>query len=290
MVKSIKRAYFCWLFGGLFGLHHFYLRRYKQGFIWSITFGGFLIGWVRDVYRIPEYLKEVNEDPEYYEQLKKMQSQLKTPLFFSSRFFSSLIVSYSISYVLQRTLYNDPKIEFDPYLVAMNIFIPAFISILVYLICTEGPMVCSFKWPFFGSYVAFAVDYFRNSGNYLNSVILATLFLNWNLDWDTNYLENKKKKKLFKSLLLTSIGFSFMFCCYTLCVVNNMKIEKNGRNITIRESFEDIWNGPEMKQIKETIKILYEFYKAHGLRNFINYVYYGYDPESIRLAYEVNLK
>lgn len=37
--KSIWRAYLCWMIGGLFGLHHFYLRRDRQAFLCWTTFG-----------------------------------------------------------------------------------------------------------------------------------------------------------------------------------------------------------------------------------------------------------
>ena len=37
MAKSLCMAYFLWLVGGVLGLHHFYLRRYKHCFIyWCI--------------------------------------------------------------------------------------------------------------------------------------------------------------------------------------------------------------------------------------------------------------
>jgi DnaJ family protein C protein 22 len=39
MVKSKAITYVLWLFGGLLGLHHFYLGRDKQAFLWFSTFG-----------------------------------------------------------------------------------------------------------------------------------------------------------------------------------------------------------------------------------------------------------
>lgn len=37
--KSIIIAYVLWLFGGLFGLHHIYLRRDRHAFVWWCTLG-----------------------------------------------------------------------------------------------------------------------------------------------------------------------------------------------------------------------------------------------------------
>ena len=55
--KSVVFTYFLWFFFGWFGLHHFYLGRDRHAFTWWSTFGGmFLLGWVRDAWRIPTYV------------------------------------------------------------------------------------------------------------------------------------------------------------------------------------------------------------------------------------------
>ena len=38
--KSLFITYLLWLIGGWIGLHHFYLRRDKQAFLWWSTLGG----------------------------------------------------------------------------------------------------------------------------------------------------------------------------------------------------------------------------------------------------------
>lgn len=67
--KSIFLAYIFWLFGGPFGVHHFYLRRDRHAFVWWTTLGGFGIGWLGEVFRIPRYVRDANEDPKYVEDL-----------------------------------------------------------------------------------------------------------------------------------------------------------------------------------------------------------------------------
>ena len=70
--KSLFWAYFWWLFGGLFGAHHLYLGRDDQAFIWFCSLGGFILGWLRDIYRIPSYVAEANDSPEYVEWFKNL--------------------------------------------------------------------------------------------------------------------------------------------------------------------------------------------------------------------------
>lgn len=70
--KSMPLTYVFWLLGGWFGLHHLYLGRDRHAFLTWSTFGGFVgIGWLRDSWKIPEYVRDANEDQAYTEELKK---------------------------------------------------------------------------------------------------------------------------------------------------------------------------------------------------------------------------
>ena len=64
--KSVFLTYLLWLVGGIFGLHHIYLERDAQAFIWWCTLGGYIgCGWLRDIFHIPEYVAEANNDEKY---------------------------------------------------------------------------------------------------------------------------------------------------------------------------------------------------------------------------------
>ena len=106
--KSIIIAYVLWLVGGLFGLHHFYLRRYFQGIVWSLTLGGFGIGWIYDFFQIPGFVKYSNHQQNYMERLEKWGS-LKKPSFS----FSRLFLSFYISFLISLLIYSTFSIYFD---------------------------------------------------------------------------------------------------------------------------------------------------------------------------------
>lgn len=67
--KSVLIAYICWLFGGIFGLHHFYLGRDRHAFVWWSTLGGFIVGWLGEIFTIPRYVRDANEDVGYIQDL-----------------------------------------------------------------------------------------------------------------------------------------------------------------------------------------------------------------------------
>ena len=63
MAKNLFVAYLLWFLLGWLGVHHFYLRRNRQAFVWWATLGGiFGLGWLRDVVRLPEYVDAANKE------------------------------------------------------------------------------------------------------------------------------------------------------------------------------------------------------------------------------------
>jgi restriction system protein len=50
--KKKKTALLLCAFGGLFGLHHFYVGRMGRGLLYLCTAGLFLIGWIADLISI----------------------------------------------------------------------------------------------------------------------------------------------------------------------------------------------------------------------------------------------
>uniref|UniRef100_UPI00398EC094 dnaJ homolog subfamily C member 22 isoform X1 n=1 Tax=Pristiophorus japonicus TaxID=55135 RepID=UPI00398EC094 len=60
MAKSLLITYVLWSFGGPFGFHHIYLGRDSHALLWMVTFGGFGVGWIREFWRLPKYVKNAN--------------------------------------------------------------------------------------------------------------------------------------------------------------------------------------------------------------------------------------
>ena len=76
MAKSLFVAFFLWGTLGLFGAHHFYLRRDRHGLIHLVTLGGFVLGWFYDAFRMRHYVKWANFDGDFKEKyVEKMKSQ-----------------------------------------------------------------------------------------------------------------------------------------------------------------------------------------------------------------------
>lgn len=57
---EILTSYILWLTLGWFGAHHLYLGRDRHAFVWFWTAGGFLLGWICELWRIPDYVRTAN--------------------------------------------------------------------------------------------------------------------------------------------------------------------------------------------------------------------------------------
>lgn len=101
MAKSMLLTYVLWLFGGFFGLHHFYLHRDGHAFVMWMSAGGYFgCGWIRDIWRIPEYVKDANDDPEYLAQLGSMMRRHARPPTGFVRHAATVIIADILGYLL----------------------------------------------------------------------------------------------------------------------------------------------------------------------------------------------
>lgn len=94
--KSIIVTYVLWLFGGIFGVHHFYLNRNFNGCVWSLTMGGFFFGLIYDIFNIPSYVQYANDDTLYMEKLN-VRCSFRKPKLSYSRLFLTIELSSLIS-------------------------------------------------------------------------------------------------------------------------------------------------------------------------------------------------
>ena len=60
--KDLGFAYLFWFLFGLMGGHKFYLRQYGWGWLYFFTAGLFFIGWIIDLFTLPEQVRRVNEE------------------------------------------------------------------------------------------------------------------------------------------------------------------------------------------------------------------------------------
>lgn len=60
--KELLEAYIIAIPAGLIGSHHYYLRNYARGILYTLTFGLLGIGWLMDLIRMPFLVKRANRN------------------------------------------------------------------------------------------------------------------------------------------------------------------------------------------------------------------------------------
>ena len=126
--RSLKTAYFLWLVGGLFGWHHFYLERDIQGFLWLCFPGGFFgLGWLRDFWRMPDYVDQVND--EHHMLHAKKQLINPKPLFSPSRFLAQNLVGNSFAYLVIGSVPNADIYGYNLNVIGTTILVPLAIAL-----------------------------------------------------------------------------------------------------------------------------------------------------------------
>ena len=136
--KSLSMAYLLWAFGGPWGLHHIYLARYRHAFLWVTTMGGFLgIGWLRDVWRLPDYVAEYNAGSEYAERMVLMTKLHHKPPLSMARISAQLVFGCLVGVAVMAGLPQD--------LIAGNLG-RLIMALLVPLCCALGKYELAFVY------------------------------------------------------------------------------------------------------------------------------------------------
>lgn len=77
-MASLIVAYILWIIGGPFGLYHAYLGDDFKALLYMSTFGGFLLGWLRDLWCIPSYVRIVNGEEKPVDETKESKRKRKS--------------------------------------------------------------------------------------------------------------------------------------------------------------------------------------------------------------------
>lgn len=112
--KSVCVTYLLWLVGGLFGAHHLYLGNDLHAFIWWTTLGGYFgMGWIGEAFRIPEMVREANQDPGYVERYVHMLRTTPKPSFSTSKFLFAIVVGYLYAQLFMAAIPQDAFFGID---------------------------------------------------------------------------------------------------------------------------------------------------------------------------------
>ena len=241
-------TFLCWLFGGWFGLHHFYLGRDGHGFLWATSGGGFLIGWLREFRLLSSYTDDANKTYP----LNRSTSLLRN----FTRLWGMLV--FGIFY--RRIFLNaipDELPEFW-YTALVMVFAPLGTALAVHIISNVGHIKCKVWYPLIGAYVGEVLFGYLHilwaDPNVL--LLLACTVVPSVYHWK----ERKKRVKQHFCWRLVLWGglavlFSTMWLAYIYCNVE-VYVDELEKDVKLRNILKDIFDSPEWKELMSEVKNL----------------------------------
>ncbi|KAJ0184062.1 hypothetical protein K1T71_000485 [Dendrolimus kikuchii] len=279
--KSVFIAYFLWLFGGLFGAHHFYLGRDKQAFVWFTTLGSFKVGWLGDVSRIPRYVRQANEDPREIYTLALKMNRNKKPPFSVNRFCAMLLIGYSWGQLMMSAV---PPNEFlgiqRRYL---NLLVPLFVALGVWIVGNIGHEKGKLKWPLLAAYIAYPLRYYEYTENmwfYLMVLAAALAFDSFSKEWRKSHKKHGFIKRVAVFGLCACLYLS-LWCSYIYFYGTITNSE--GEEVPIYEAVYEFFTGSLWSDLCD----VYKFAQHHGWYEVWKQVVDLSDPQDEQNAFKV---
>ncbi|KAJ2954023.1 hypothetical protein O0L34_g2234 [Tuta absoluta] len=283
--KSIFLAYVLWLFGGLFGTHHFYLRRDHHGFVWWTTLGGFGVGWLGEVLRIPRYVRDANEDPQYMQQLRNRMAANKKPPFSMNRFTGMLMVGYSWGQMMKSAV--PPDEFYGVNLRYLNILVPLVAALGVWTVGNIGREQGKLKWPLLAAYAVYPLRYYV----YDESVWFTCMVLASALAFDS-FSKEWRRKRTKRALIKRVAVIAVCMCLYlsqwcSYLYFYGTITDGEGEEIPVYEALHHFFTSPWWLDVKQCLYDTYQHAQHHGWYDVWRQIIELSDPHGEQNAYKV---
>ena len=273
--KSLCIAYLLWMFGGIFGLHHLYLRRDGHAFIYYISCGAYFgLGWIRDLWKLPGYVRDANEDPEFMKNLHDSMRKHPQPETSYVRNFGYIIVADILGYLVIGALPTEFIPEFERRML-VAILVPLAVAYGIWLVGNVGRHEGSISPALIGSYVLSPVFLW-----YPNSVFFCSLTSYWSFQrWGLKWRKNRgPPKSLLKRMLIWIICIALYSSLWTSWLYFNCTIDKDGETIKCRDAAKNFLNSPFWKEFKVVMRDLWNYVQHHGISGVWEELISAIDP------------
>ena len=276
--KSLFTSYILWLSLGWFGVHHVYLKRDNQAFVWWSTLGGlFWLGWARDFWRIPEYVDEANKEEYFMQELKRKMKLRSSPPFNTTRFSGEVFIGSFYGTLVRLACPNE-----TPSLV-LALVTSLGMNAGVYIVGNIGRE----KGRFFVPYIATLATYlalFLISGDepgYVNCCLASAITFNYFREWRKDEI---KKSGLERAAYFFT-GAMVIFALWGSFFYFNATITyQNGEKIKLTDSITHFFKSPLWLDFKGTFWSLYREGESKEWKHFYDDVVHSFDPTGERNA------
>eukprot|EP01071_Lankesteria_metandrocarpae_P008507 Lankesteria_metandrocarpae@DN4980_c1_g1_i1.p1 len=147
MAKSLILSFTLWVLGGPVGLHHLYLCRDLQFLLWFCSFGGFLMGWLSDLCRIPSYVAQANRSTAYLDSWLPRRGRSVRSIQIA-RFIGAYVFSLYFEFISVYAL-DAFVLVMTPYVILLGKSLMR--SLAIYMVFSVGEQTTSTRYIFLGA-------------------------------------------------------------------------------------------------------------------------------------------
>lgn len=261
MGKSFFVTYLLWLTVGWLGIHHLYLGRDRQAFVWWMTLGGYFgLGWIRDLWRLPEYIRLANKDPRSVEQLKEKMRRHEKPPSSTVRSIGQVIVSDALGYMV---LYALPLEYIPAELVPLAALpVPLAVALGAHLVGNIGEQEGGLKMTLLGAYLTYPLYFWSTHSVFWSSFSASYFFNNYSCSWR---IKARPQKPLWRRILVFSMCCLLYTSLWASWLYFNCSITANdGTQVKCRDSIRHFFGSPLWQDFKNVIQEMYNQVKYQG--------------------------
>jgi len=274
-------AYLLWAFGGFFGLHHFYLKRDKQAFLWWCAPGGYFgAGWIRDLWRIPEYVAEANNNPDYVQKLTDKMRESDTPPGKTARWLGMLVVGNMFGMLVSMAVPGKDEVGVDLWILKCCL-IPLGCTFGIWLVGNIGNQQGGFLRPLLASYCTLPAYFYG-----LN-------FISWTTILGGMVFKRKWRRSvstplpLYQRVLVLSLCGCLYLSMWGSYFYFNATVVHNDEKIKLRVAVKHFINSPAVQEFGKNLVALWAHMKAEGWWSTWSALVASLDPTGERHALKV---
>ncbi|XP_049297624.1 dnaJ homolog subfamily C member 22 isoform X1 [Anopheles funestus] len=284
--KSVLTAYVLWLFGGVFGVHHFYLRQDRRAFIWWSTLGYFGIGWLAEILQIPSMVRDANDDPRFVQEFNAKLRTNRKPPFSTGRFLLAIMIGYwwgqMIMIAIPQAVFYGIDWGF------LHWLIPFGVALGVWTVGNMGREKGVFWHCLLVSYGSYLSRYFVMDEAYWFTTMAfcsALAFDHFSKEWNLEVPKRKRLARRLATLTASAVIYLSLWGCFVY--FNGTITDSEGDEVPVHEAIYNFLKSPWWTDLKQTLYDTVQFAKHHGWAEVWKQIIDSMDADGEQNAYKV---
>lgn len=285
--KSMLIAYILWLFGGIFGAHHVYLHRDGHAFVWWCTLGGYFgLGWAYEIFKIPEYVRDCNEDPKFIQQFIEKLRMYRKPEFSTIRFLGQIMMSYLFG---QMWMISVPEDEFAGMSWRFLLWAtPFFAALGVWLVGNIGREKGVFWHCLAAAYLVYPLRYYVYDETYWFTAMIfvsALSFEQFSKQWRRE--PPKRHGAVKRTVVLSTCVILYLAVWSSYFYFNGKITDSDGDEVPVHEAIRNFIKSPWWTDLKQTFVETWRFAQHNGWYETWKQIVDSIDADGEQNAYKV---